>query len=198
MIRSESPINLHRSRLVRSRFFGCCIFGSFRLFCGLGRGSVGEVKILAIDPGPLTSAFVVWNGSMVLECKSDSENERLFDFQSHCLTECAIEKIASYGMAVGAEVFETCVWTGRFIEKWRGFAGQGDPIRIPRLDIKVHLCKTAKAKDTNIRQALIDRFGPVGTRKTPGPLFGVTSHCWAALAVAVTCYDRLQVEKETI
>jgi hypothetical protein len=85
------------------------------------------------------------------------------------------------------------VWTGRFIERWRDYAAMGDPIRIPRGEIKVHLCRSTKAKDANVRQALIDRFGAPGTKKAPGVLFGVTSHCWAALAVAVCAHDRLSV-----
>jgi len=43
-----------------------------------------------------------------------------------------------------------------------------------------------KAKDTNIRQALIDMIGPQGKKSCPGPTFGMSSHTWAALAVAIT------------
>jgi len=42
-----------------------------------------------------------------------------------------------------------------------------------------------RAKDANIRQALLDLIGPQGTKKTPGPTYGIKSHTWAALAVAV-------------
>jgi hypothetical protein len=41
-----------------------------------------------------------------------------------------------------------------------------------------------RAKDANIRQALIDKLGAVGTKKAPGPLYGISGHLWAALAVA--------------
>ncbi len=150
------------------------------------------MKVLAIDPGPKQSAFVIWDGSIVLAHKIVANEDLFFELpKAPCLNACAIEMIASYGMAVGAEVFETCVWIGRYVEKWREFAGLGDPQRIPRLDVKIHLCKTAKGKDANIRQALIDRFGEPGTKKNPGRLYGVTSHCWAALAVAVCAYDRI-------
>jgi hypothetical protein len=93
----------------------------------------------------------------------------------------AIEMIASYGMAVGADVFQTCVEIGRFVE----VAGEHVSL-VFRRDVKMHLCGSARAKDANIRQALLDRLGPVGTKKAPGPLYGVKSHIWAALAVAVT------------
>jgi len=61
----------------------------------------------------------------------------------------------------------------------------------------MHLCKNNRAKDANIRQALLDRFPAtgggkapqIGTKKQPGPLYGVTSHLWSALAVAVTWAD---------
>lgn len=73
--------------------------------------------------------------------------------------------IASYGMAVGREVFETCVWTGRFIEIAR--LRKIEVEYIYRKDEKMNLCQSMKAKDSNIRQALIDRFGEVGTKKNP-------------------------------
>ena len=77
----------------------------------------------------------------------------------------AIEMIASYGMAVGKEVFETCVWIGRFKE-----IAEFNNIKVEyiyRKDEKMNICHSMKAKDSNIRQALIDRFGEVGTKKNP-------------------------------
>jgi len=55
-----------------------------------------------------------------------------------------------------------------------------------RKEVKIYLCGSMKAKDPNIRQALIDRLGDPGTKKNPGPTYGVKSHAWSALAVAVT------------
>jgi hypothetical protein len=43
-----------------------------------------------------------------------------------------------------------------------------------------------KAKDANIRQALIDKIGPQGTKKDPGPTYGISKDVWSALAIAVT------------
>jgi len=98
-----------------------------------------------------------------------------------------IEQIAAMGMAVGAEVFETCFWSGRFAEAWGGSFE-----RLKRHEIKMHLCGNMRAKDANIRVALMDRFGgsqSVGKKKTPGPLYGIAGDQWSALAVAVTWFD---------
>ena len=58
-------------------------------------------------------------------------------------------------MAVGAEVFETVHWSGRFTEAlW-----PTPVVQLPRRAVKLHLCGSARAKDPNIRQALLDRFG---------------------------------------
>lgn len=76
-----------------------------------------------------------------------------------------IEMIASYGMAVGKTVFDTCVWIGRFIEA--GIYANVTTEYIYRKDEKINICNSMKAKDSNIRQALIDRFGIVGTKKNP-------------------------------
>src|SRR5689334_10398254 len=97
----------------------------------------------------------------------------------------AIEMIASYGMAVGREVFETCRWIGAFAEACRA------PVQyVYRREVKLHLCGAPRAKDPNVRTALLDRWGgkeqAVGSKAKPGPLRGITKDCWAALGVAVT------------
>ena len=140
--------------------------------------------ILALDPGTTQTAYVCLDGSRVVECGIVANDELLAMLRSvgryDGVQTVAVEMIASYGMPVGREVFETCVWIGRFVENvkvpWR---------LVYRMEAKLHLCHTPKAKDGNIRQSLLDRFGPVGTKKSPGPLYGVKSHIWAALAVAV-------------
>ena len=98
---------------------------------------------------------------------------------------CVIEQVASYGMPVGEEVFETVFWSGRFAEAY----GAARVKRMPRLKVKMHLCHDSRAKDGNIRQAVIDRFGgasAIGKKATPGPLYGVSGDVWAALALALT------------
>lgn len=149
--------------------------------------------MIAIDPGPAQSAWVQYEGSQVLAAGIDSNDDvlRRIDCEWGADEALVIEMIASYGMPVGREVFETCVWIGRFMEA----AGGADLVY--RKDVKMHLCGSTRAKDANIRQALIDRFGPgkeraIGTKKVPGPLYGFKADMWAALAVAVTYDDTRQ------
>ncbi len=68
-------------------------------------------------------------------------------------------------MSVGKTVFDTCVWIGRFIQQVDEIGKEYSYIY--RKDEKMNLCHSMKAKDSNIRQALIDRFGEVGTKKKP-------------------------------
>nr|WP_313470834.1 hypothetical protein [Stenotrophomonas geniculata] len=144
------------------------------------------MRIMAIDPGPVESGWCLMLDGMILQAGVDDNQALLVMLQGwelHMGDALAIEMIASYGMAVGREVFETCVWIGRFQQAWRVPAS----VRLVyRRDVKLHLCGNAKAKDANIRQALLDLLGPQGTKKAPGPTYGVKSHAWAALGVAVT------------
>ena len=143
--------------------------------------------IIGLDPGPEQTGMV-WLDDGTVSHPGVHQNKTVLRMLYHALGEVACEMIASYGMPVGRDVFETCVWIGRFLGA-ASAAGHAFH-RLTRLEVKLHLCQSARAKDTNIRQALIDRYGPVGTKKTPGPLYGVTSHAWAALAVATTHADR--------
>jgi hypothetical protein len=147
--------------------------------------------ILAIDPGPEQSAYVDFRGRVVDH--GILPNDELINMligETRVSQTLVIEQIAAMGMAVGAETFETVFWSGRFVEAW---GGEWD--RVKRHEVKMHLCGNMRAKDANIRQALLDKFGPgkakaVGTKRQPGPLYGIKSHCWAALAVAVTYAER--------
>lgn len=141
--------------------------------------------ILAIDPGTTESGFVLFDtdNNQVIESGVANNSDIRWLVGKHQPTgnTLAVEMIASYGMPVGREVFETCVFIGRLVELW------GDTVKLVyRKDVKMHLCGSTRAKDSNIRQALIDLIGPQGTKKEPGPTYGVKSHAWAALGVAVT------------
>lgn len=147
---------------------------------------------IGIDPGPKYTAIVELRDGEVIDAQKLDNDEvlhRLQHYYSRWVARCnqfcfTCEMIASYGMAVGAEVFETCVWIGRFLQ-----VVDGNMNRVNRITVKTHLCHSAKAKDPNVRQALIDRLGPQGTKKKPGPTYGVSGDMWAALAVAVWTMD---------
>jgi hypothetical protein len=149
------------------------------------------MRILAVDPGTVQSAIVGWDGLRVtvhgiLPNDSIIKNIREDALQGDMLV---IERVESFGMAVGRETFRTVFWCGRFAEAWEQAGGSW--AEVSRKDVKSHLCGTTRATDSNIRQALIDRFGPIGTKKEPGPvLYGLKGHEFAALGVAVTYYDK--------
>lgn len=148
------------------------------------------MRLIALDPGPKETGYVMIRDTMIIKSGVE-DNWKIKDlvFGAGWIDAmCAIEMISSYGMAVGAEVFETCVWIGRFIEQFE------TATLVYRKDVKTHLCGTSKAKDANVRQAILDLYPrtgggakpQIGTKKLPGPLYGVASHAMAALAVALT------------
>jgi hypothetical protein len=155
---------------------------------------------LAIDPGNILSAFVLYDSVRgELLDKGKIENETLLRDLHHRTSERAlrfdraqvlvVEMAESFGAKVWSQVFETVFWTGRFVEAWGRDYG-----RVVRREVKLHLTGSARAKDGQIRQCLIDRWGgPVkalGTKTSRGPLYGVTADVWQALAAVVTYTDR--------
>lgn len=157
------------------------------------------MKILAIDPGPEESAALIWDGESVSAAHMMPSE--------HCLgwvrsqrnpIIVAVEMVACYGMPVGKEVFETVLLIGRIQEAVYMNCLEGVECRlIYRQDVKMHLCQSMRAKDANIRQALIDRFGKPGTKKNPGKLYGISNHLWSALAIAVTAADKINPQKDS-
>ncbi len=187
-------------------------------------------SIFAVDPGPTRSAWVhLREGNPARFGLDDNAYVRRVceETQTWGIDVAAIEMIASYGMGVGAEVFETCIWIGRFVESLVRCNIPEHCIKlIPRMKIKSGICHSAKATDSNIRAALIDRFGGqekaisgrrcviCGGRKLiglgkkrgpcptcrgtgwiipPGPLAKISKDVWAALALAVTVQDGVEV-----
>jgi len=151
--------------------------------------------ILGIDPGHIQSAWIRWhipdnepidfgiteNGKFMAEDLPIMQNPK-------DATICVIEGVQSFGMPVGKEVFETVFFIGRLWERITT-----EKYLVYRKDIKLHFCQTARAKDGNIRQALIDRFGVPGTKKHPGKLYGISKDVWSALAVTVFFADTQNV-----
>ena len=85
-------------------------------------------------------------------------------------------------MLVGRTVFDTVFWIGRFYE---AFEVRGRTVELTyRQAIKVHHCNSVRAKDSNIRQALIDKYGKPGTKKAPGVTYGLKTDLWQAFALA--------------
>lgn len=162
--------------------------------------------IVGIDPGTEESAYMILSvieEAIEVVAHNIVNNHDLFkdamdrvlDYDPDGLEniDVALEMVASYGMPVGKTTFETVFWIGRFYEVFESNAC--DVYRYyKKTDINPEICFNSMAKDKNIRQALLDMFHAtgggktpqVGTKSKPGPLYGVATHVWAALAVAMT------------
>jgi hypothetical protein len=157
------------------------------------------MHVIGVDPGPKESAYVIWDGVRFVQHEG-LPNEDLVYMLKHrggsaivpLADFCAIEQIRGYGIPAGNELLDTCFWSGRFFEAWgRPPGASSSAVMIPRKDVLKHLgYGGAGNADAAVRAALMGRFGGVGTKRAPGPLWGISGHLWAALAVAVTFWDR--------
>lgn len=157
-------------------------------------------SLLAIDPGNQESGWCLINDRTRRPMKfGKTDNAELQLVLTRNVPDwrpelAVIEMVASYGMPVGADVFDTCVWVGRFEELTMRSLGT-PTIRVKRHPVKVHHCHSAKAKDSNVRQALVDRFASgeanhgKGTKAEPGWFYGFRADVWQAYALAVYASD---------
>jgi hypothetical protein len=152
--------------------------------------------VFAIDPGSERSAYCVIDADTLRPLENGNvENNMLleyiglwrFDTGDHAV----VEGIESFGMPVGAEVHNTSFWAGRFFEALIR-RGINPPQRIYRHEEKLHICGTTRAKDANIRRALIDRFAQhdkatgKGTKANPDWFYGFKADEWQCYAVGLT------------
>lgn len=154
------------------------------------------MRVFAIDPGNMESAYCVVDAETLRPLvfgKVPNEELRIYirDFRFEEEDRAAVEMVASYGMAVGREVFDTCVWIGRFSECLdRKLLLPAE--KLYRKEEKLHICHDSRAKDANIRRALIDRFARhdlkngKGTKKKQDWFYGFSADVWAAYAVGLT------------
>lgn len=162
--------------------------------------------VAACDPGPQQSGIVVWDGQKILAheiADSPTVRQRIADWGRWAKPPLfVIERIECYGMPVGKDTFQTVYESGRFIECAE--RANVPCILMPRRDVKLHICGTPRAKDSNILTALVDRFADrslygkygKGTSGNKGPFFGCKSHTFAALALAVTAHDAMTNKAE--
>ena len=138
------------------------------------------MRILAIDPAPTESAYVTYDGGELGKHGKVLNDELLMIASTFANAvpsrRMAIEMPACYGMTVGKSVFETCRWVGIFqhafgIERTHLVYRKARNIDEGIDGVCMHLCKNNRAKDPNIRQAIIDLYGgedkAIGNKKCP-------------------------------
>ena len=164
--------------------------------------------IIGLDPGNKYTGYCIVDeklkpimfgkeaNDIVMEiCKSRLMESDMTE-DSHIV---AIERVASYGMTVGSEVFETCEWIGRFSQELGHFSPIG---YVYRRDEKKYICGSPTANDATIRRALADRFAygapnyGKGTKSNPGFFYGFKADIWSAFAVCVT-YNDMEIERKS-
>ena len=186
------------------------------------------MKIFAIDPGSEVSSFVIWDPvpNVIHEHGLDVTNGvliqrvRALEEQMHLV----VERIASQGMIVGQETFDTADYVGALGE---AYVHKYLVHKIFRRLVKVGCCGDSKAKDSNVRQFVIDYFGgqdkAIGGKKCgkckgkgwfgsgrqecpackgakwkhpPGKVFGFAEDEWQAMALAIYFFENLLTAKE--
>ena len=146
-------------------------------------------KILAIDPGTTESAWLVLDIDRMVPVDFKMQtNKKVIDLVEGWRGYIAIEIIKSYGNVIGDDMLQTVELIGALTH-----AAEMPPFRLTRKEIVTHICGNPRARDKNVRQALLDRFGgraiAQGKKIDPGPLYGVVRDIWSALAISITAAE---------
>lgn len=149
------------------------------------------MKIAGLDPGTGESGFVVIETEpFAILLHTIELNHKLISEVRPEMTRCdafGCEWMEEQGIRLNDDTTETVLWAGAMIWEW-GWWDRVELVR-PRA-IKKHLYGANTGNDSRKRQSLIERFGDPGTKRQPGPLYGIKGHEWSALAVAVVVAER--------
>lgn len=149
--------------------------------------------ILAIDPGPRDSAWLLLDGDRVIDRVIGPNQAALEEvrFQRRSRIDVVIETIEPWGGVVGPPALETMFWVGRLVEAWQ--PGEVTLLRRSRVlpAIGVPRLPSGKAQAA-ARAILIERWGGGNPVKRDHPLHGVREDLWSALALAVAYQEGLR------
>lgn len=111
------------------------------------------IKILAIDPGPQESAWVLMQDLKIHSCNKESNEaiRKALDFDEWEQTILAMEYAVAYGRS-GRDVSDTAFESGRMVE-----AAKSCYLGITRSKVRGHLCGRY-GSDAKIIEKLIERF----------------------------------------
>ena len=142
--------------------------------------------VLAIDPGPVQSGVVRFDGVRALFSGVLPNDDLLKIIRDDNSDVLAVEQFVATGQPLAFESIQTIHWGGRFHEAW---PNPDDVILVPRLQVKKALHVSGRAGDKEVNEALRRIVGPKGTKAAPGPTYGVVSHATAALGVAYAAWQ---------
>ena len=154
-----------------------------------------SAKILAIDPGTTKSGWLILDNGVPKQFGKDLNHIVKQSIPKIAPDIVIVEHFQSFGMPVGKEVFETCYFIGEMREVTFRDTRAGWE-KVYRKQVVMHHCNSARGKDANIRQAMVDRFGLPGTKKNPGVTYGISKDIWSALAIAAYAWDMYKEQSE--
>ena len=148
---------------------------------------------LGIDPGPTTSGMVVYqlpagggHGHVLRSYKAATFDQVRMEL-SHLDAHNQVVVECTQAGPPSTQVVKTTEVVGRIMEACdnRGLTWQA---YYRREVLQALGCARKGNKDSLVRLACIELHGgdkpqACGTKKNPGPLYGVTSHAWQALGV---------------
>lgn len=159
------------------------------------------MRVLAVDPGSEQSGYVaIDNENRPFRMGILDNQDFLYEFGELCsgVSGFAVERTNPYVMTtkdghpyVPKQLAQTWVFIGELKAYWDLLGEGGEVAFVGRRDaLKYVTGKGSRVGDKEMREGLIELYGgrevAVGLKKNPGPLYGVKSHIWAALGVAVT------------
>lgn len=178
--------------------------------------------ILAIDPGTKQSAYSLIREDYSIVSAAKQPNEDVLALIHHgefdvLVIECMEPRFhapgagKTMGLRIGDEVYETCIWIGRFMEA--AYARGKQVFRVFRSEERARLIPTKKnglpplvgkvgeSGDSKMRAALIARFARhdkvngKGRAANKDFFYGFRADMWNSFAVGVVYLDKCREER---